>query len=446
MMQFLNSIITIAGASVVIFITEWRLGLVIVGVGILSFYMQHRFTKPLAQVGTAQLAANADSLKAATNIFSGAVTIRAYNMQDRAYLAFDKENMRLKKLDYRRGMIRLGQRLFGTVEGWLTLTVTFGLGGWLVARGEMPFNLLASVYIMASSLTAAIGDLGNNYANLQPPIAGAKRVFAVLDRNDAGISKTPTYPIAVNPSTHSIAAGSPTRPMTASPPANNALSVRNLTFQYRDAAAPALHNISLEIQENEMVVFIGESGSGKSTLLKILAGLYHRDDLDITIGGQPFAATPLEKWRHNFAYVDQNSKLFDMTIRENIALGSIAQNPTPDEEAVHIAAKAAAVHDFILSLPEGYDTKCGEGGEALSGGQKQRIAIARALMKKTPNSGGVLVFDEATAALDAETEARIMETIQTLRGQYTILMATHNPGGVTGVHRVVRLDDGRVCC
>ncbi|MCL2188071.1 MAG: ABC transporter ATP-binding protein/permease [Defluviitaleaceae bacterium] len=408
LMQLINSLITIVGASIVVFAVDLRLGAAVFAVGVVSFFMQHRFTKPLARIGKTQLEANADAVKSVSNIFAGAITLRAYHMQSQVYLSFDKENARLKKLEFRRGLIRMGQRLFGTVEGWLTLAVVFGFGGYLVTAGYIPFPVLASAYIMAASLTSSIGSLGENFANLQPPIAGAERVFAILERElpqKNGASQTAK---------------------------DYALRLENLTFQYRDAQSPVVENFSLHIAENEMVAFTGASGSGKSTLLKAITGLYARDDLNMHIGDLSFAQSTLENWRLHFAYVDQSGKLFDMTIRENIALG--AGGNATDEEII-AAAKAAAIHDFIETLEQGYDTPCGEKGASFSGGQRQRIAIARALIKKAP----VLVFDEATSALDAETEQEILQTVETLRKEYTILMATHNLESAKMADRVVSL-------
>ena len=143
-------------------------------------------------------------------------------------------------------------------------------------------------------------------------------------------------------------------------------------------------------------------------------------------------------WRRNFAYVDQSCKLFDMSIRENIALGSGAASAEDSE--ILAAAKRAAAHDFIESLEGGYDAPCGEKGGTLSGGQKQRIAIARALVKKAP----ILVFDEATSALDAESERYIMETIESLRSDHTILITTHNLENIANADKIVVMDKGSI--
>ena len=396
-MMLLMSIITIVGATVVVFTHDWRLGLATLAVGITSFIMQKRFTKPLAEIGKQQLDVNAEAVKSVSNIFSGAMAIRTYNMQPQAYLTFDKENKRLRALGFRQGFITMGQNLFRTVEGWLTLISVFGLGGWLAATGRIEFYTIAAVFVMSSSLSSAIGSLGANYAGLQPPLAGAKRVFAILDKPDITTKK----------------AGSDT------PAKGHALHIKDFTFRYQDGATDVLQNINLTIPENQMVALVGESGSGKSTLLRAIMGMYERETMPITLGDLPFDNSSLKNWRSNFAYVDQTCKLFDMTIKENIAMGLMG-NAT--DAAVIEAAKKAQIHDFIESLEDGYNTPCGENGASLSGGQKQRIAIARALIKNAP----VLLFDEATSALDAETEAQIMDTIHSLRGQHTIIYTTHH--------------------
>ena len=414
LMMLLNGIITAIGATVVVFVADWRLGFATLAVGILSFFMQHRFTEPLAKIGKERLEVNAEALKATSNIFSGAMTIRAYNMQSQAFLTFDRESSRLRTLDIRQGLIRMGQSLFATVRGWLTLVVVFGFGGWLAATGRIEFHVIASVYIMAASLTSAISSLGQNYANLQPPIAAAKRVFSILEKGEiegktGGVERTANgYDI----------------------------SVRDFSFRYSDAPTDVLKNINLEVRENETIALVGESGSGKSTLLRAIVGMYERTDIDIRVGDLSFGESSLKNWRNHFAYVEQNCRLFDMSIFENISMGALGAS----REDVVAAAKRAMAHEFIEQLELGYDTPCGEQGGVLSGGQKQRIAIARALVKKAP----VLLFDEPTSALDKESERQIMETIRSLASDHTVLFTTHSLGNAELADRVVVMRDGEI--
>jgi len=414
-LMFTMCIMTIAGSIGVIFAMEWRIGLASLGVGILSFFMQKRFTKPLAEVGKRRMEVNAEAVKSTSNIFSGAMAIRAYNMQPQAFLTFDKENRRLRKLDIKQGFITMGQNIFATIEGWLTLLVVFGFGGWLAATGVIEFHTVAAIFVMSSTFTSNIGHLGTTIANLQPPIAGAKRVFAVLDQ---GAENTKKYGVTRNVKGYAI-------------------NIKNFNFKYRDGETDTLKNITLNIPENKMVALVGASGSGKSTLLRAILGMYDRDDMSISLGDLHFNESSLHGWRRNFAYVDQSCKLFDMTVKENIAMGVGGE---ACDEDVTLAAKRASAHEFIAEMENGYDTPCGEKGDTLSGGQKQRIAIARALVRKAP----VLLFDEATSALDKDSERHIMDTIEGLRDSHTILYTTHNMDNVKTADIVVVMDAGNV--
>jgi ABC-type multidrug transport system fused ATPase/permease subunit len=343
-------------------------------------------------------------------------------MQPQAFLTFDHENNRLKKLQIRRGLITMGQNLFGTVEGWLTLMVVFGFGGWLAATGRMEFYMVAVVFGMSSALSSSIGRMGAVYAGLQPPIAGAKRVFNILDKGEE-YSKVQKLKTSIAAKSNEIN--------------GYALEAKNLNFKYLDADTEILKDISFDAAENQMIAFVGESGSGKSTMLRAIIGMYERENLGLHLGGVPFNDCPTKDWRKYFAYVDQSCMLFDMSIKENIAMGSGGE---ASDEDVIAAAKQAAIHDFIESLEEGYDAPCGEKGGTLSGGQKQRIAIARALVKKAP----ILVFDEATSALDKESERNIMDTIKSLRNDHTILIATHNLKSIVDADKILVFEEGRI--
>jgi len=417
LMAFLSLIITIVGSSIVVFAVDWRLGASAFAVGLLGFLMQNRFTKPLSKLGKDRLEVNSASVKTMSNIFSGAIAIRAFNMQGNAAAAFDAENKQLRVLDFKRAFITMWQRLFLSVQGWLTLVVVFVLGGWLVIDGQLEFHLLMLTPFMCLTIATAFGQIGEAYAGLQPPIAGAKRVFAILEADTA---RPPA-----------------SRGGDMLPPVGYNLTINNLNFKYMDAETETLRDVTLEVPENKMIALVGESGSGKSTLLRTIIGMYERDEMPISIGGSAFGDNNLGQWRQNFAYVDQSCKLFDMSVKENIAMGAGGQ--ATDEE-IRSAAVRAFAHDFIAELDGGYDAPCGEKGGTLSGGQKQRIAIARALVKGAP----ILVFDEATSALDNESERNIMETINSLRTDHTILITTHNLENIVTADVVVVLYNGRV--
>ncbi|MDR2182807.1 MAG: ABC transporter ATP-binding protein/permease [Clostridiales bacterium] len=416
---FLRCIISITASSIVVFAVDWRIGAAAFGVGLLGLIVQSRFTKPLAKVGKDRLNANAASVKALSNIFSGAIAIRAFNMQDEAAAAFDIENKMLRALDFKQAFISMWQNLYRNAQGWLMLVVVFVLGGWLVADGQLYLYQLMLVPMMCLTIAESFGQIGEAYAGLQPPIAGAKRVFNILEsRRDAG-------------------RGGGVVPAATAMPSAYDLNIHDLNFRYLDAEGDALVGISLDIPENKMVALVGESGSGKSTLLRAIIGMYERDKMPIHLGDMAFGHSALAAWRRNFAYVDQSCKLFDMSVAENIAMGA---GGAATREEIAAAAKRAAAHDFISELDGGYDAPCGEKGGILSGGQKQRIAIARALVKKAP----ILVFDEATSALDGESERHIMDTIESLRRDHTILITTHNLENIVTADTIVVMDAGKV--
>jgi len=411
--QFLTPVITGALSSVTLFVIDWRLGLAAMALGAFAYFTQSHFVKPLAKIGRERLDANASAVKEVSNIFQGAISIRTFNMQDKALESASKQMNAIKMLDFRQAFIAMGKRLFTTAQGWLALVTTFGFGGWLVATGQMDFPVLLLALPLLEGVSNQMGDIGEAVADMQPPLEAAKRIFAIID--NASVSQDRG---------HLDFDGS-------------ALHIRGLNFRYQNAELDTLRDINLDINVGEMVAFVGASGSGKSTILRIIAGFYEREQLGLTLGGASSDDVSIAAWRKNFAYVDQSCTLFDMTVRENIALG---RKGKVDDADIIAAAKQAFSHDFIEQLDQKYDSPCGEKGGILSGGQKQRIAIARALIKGSP----ILVFDEATSALDGDSEKYVMDTIESLRSNHTILITTHNLKTITTVDKIVVMDKGRI--
>ena len=423
---FLSNLIAIVFSAVTVFVIDLRLGIGAVIVGAIIFAAQYVLAEPLAKLGKDRLEANADAVKATSNIFAGALTIRAFGRQQRSLIEFDTGNGRLKKLEFKQAFLGMWQDVFTSVQGWLSMMLIFALGGWFVIQGSLYFHQLMMVFPLAGAMSSAMSQIGATYAGLQPPLVAARRVFDVIDS------------VPDSPSLRGRLSRSNSEPRHSGlDPESSHIFLHNLNFTYKNADQNALSDINLNIDENEMVAFVGESGSGKSTLLRLIMGMYERDSLNMRIGGLPFSADNLPEWRSQFSYVDQSCKLFDMTIAENIAMGS--QGTATDNEIKQAAARAFA-HDFITTLPEGYNTDCGEKGGSLSGGQKQRIAIARALCRKSK----VLVFDEATSALDAESERNVMQTIEDLRRDHTVLITTHNLHNIKTADKIVVMDNGRV--
>ena len=220
-------------------------------------------------------------------------------------------------------------------------------------------------------------------------------------------------------------------------PFHTALELSQITYTYPGAAEPALKDISLIIQRGESIGFIGASGAGKSTLVDILLGLLTPNTGEVRVDGKNIQAS-LRNWQDQIGYVPQSIFLTDDTLRRNVAFG-LPDNQI-DDAAITRAICAAQLEDFANSLPQGLDTLVGERGVRLSGGQRQRIGIARALYHEPP----VLVLDEATSALDATTEQEVMDAVNALHGNKTLLIVAHRLSTVSRCNRLYRLAQGKV--
>jgi ATP-binding cassette, subfamily B, putative efflux pump len=210
----------------------------------------------------------------------------------------------------------------------------------------------------------------------------------------------------------------------------------HVSFTYEDEEAFVLNDINLHVQPGQSVAFVGMSGGGKSTLISLISRFYDVTEGRILIDGRDIRDYKVRSLRDKIGIVLQDTVLFSESVKENILMGK----PDATEEEVIQAAKAANAHDFILGLPEGYDTKVGERGVKLSGGQKQRIAIARVFLKNPP----ILIFDEATSALDLESEHLIQEALEELAKERTTFIVAHRLSTITHVDRIVLLEHGKI--
>jgi ATP-binding cassette subfamily B protein len=209
-----------------------------------------------------------------------------------------------------------------------------------------------------------------------------------------------------------------------------------VSFTYPGQNQAAISDLNLKIAAGETVAFVGSTGGGKSTLIKLLLRFHDPQQGSIQLDGQAIAGIQLQDLRRTIGYVAQDTFLADASVAENIAYGS---RDTP-REAVIAAAKAAEAHEFISQLPQGYDTQVGERGMKLSGGQRQRLALARAILKNPP----ILILDEATSAVDNETEAAIQRSLDRLVVGRTSLIIAHRLSTVRHAHCIHVLDHGRI--
>jgi ATP-binding cassette subfamily C protein CydC len=219
-------------------------------------------------------------------------------------------------------------------------------------------------------------------------------------------------------------------------PDNYQLQITNLTFKYPTQSTLALQNVSFTIPAGKSLAIVGPSGAGKSTITSLLFRFWDYEVGDILLKDTPLKALEQDEVRKRFALVSQNSYFFNTSIRENLRM---ARRGVTSEQMEN-AARAVQIHEFIISLPDGYDTFIGEQGLRLSGGERQRLAIARALLKDAP----ILLFDEPTANLDPLTEKQVLQTLfETMKGK-TSLLITHHLIGLENMDEILVMDEGKI--
>lgn len=292
---------------------------------------------------------------------------------------------------------------------------------WIGARdvreGLMTVGELVQFVIYAVMVAGAVGALTEVWSELQRAAGATERLVELLGAEDAVTD--PVTPIAV-PDVQ-----------------NGAISFDNVIFRYPGRpTVSALDGVNLTVKPGETVALVGPSGAGKTTVIQLIQRFYDPSEGAITVGGVDLRAMKRADFRQHMALVPQDPVIFADTARENIRFG----RPSATDAEVEAAAKAAAAHDFLTALPEGYDSYVGERGVMLSGGQKQRIAIARAILRDAP----ILLLDEATSALDAESESAVQAAVEDLARTRTTLIVAHRLATVKKADRIVVFDAGKI--
>lgn len=298
--------------------------------------------------------------------------------------------------------------------GKLVTAATLWLGARLVIEGELTVGQLVAFNMLAGRVSQPIMRLAQLWTDFQQTGISVQRLGDILNsRSELSSANRSTLP-----------------------PLQGRIEFDRVSFRYRPDGPEVLREVSLSILPGQVIGIVGRSGSGKSTLTKLVQRLYVPERGRILVDGIDLALADPSSLRRQIGVVLQENVLFNATIRENIALA----DPGLPVEAVIGAAKLAGAHDFILELPEGYDTVVGEHGATLSGGQRQRIAIARALIANPR----VLIFDEATSALDYESERVIQNNMKAICQGRTVIIIAHRLSAVRQAHRILVLDRGQL--
>lgn len=346
--------------------------------------------------------------------FSGIKIVRAFGLEDREKEKFREHNDRFLKV--MKKSVKYVQitspllEILGALSGGLILWY----GGNQVVSGEVTQGTFVAFIVALFMTYGPVRLLFKNYANVQSSLAGAERVFAVLDREEeasqGGQLELSRF--------------------------NNRIEFRDVNFRYPSRSAMVLTDINLTVNKSEILAIVGMSGAGKTTLVDLLFRFSKVTSGQILIDGVDVNEFDLASLRKQMALVTQETFLFNDTIRNNILFG----NPEADEAQIMGAAKAAYVDNFVSHLDDGYNTFIGERGVRLSGGQRQRIAIARAILRNAP----ILVLDEATSSLDSESEKLVQDALHNLMEHRTTFVIAHRLSTIKHADRIIVLEHGKI--
>jgi subfamily B ATP-binding cassette protein MsbA len=297
--------------------------------------------------------------------------------------------------------------------GGVGVAVIIWVGGYSVMKGETTPGAFFSFLTALALLYAPIRDLNKVNLEIQEGLAAAVRVFELLDTVPEIQDTNGSIPL---------------------PPVSKGIEFRNVTFKYENE--PVLKDITLHVRMGEVIAIVGMSGAGKTSLVNLLPRFYEVNEGGIFIDGHDLREVTLRSLRGQIGLVTQQTILFNDTVRNNIAYGDLHRT----EEAIVEAATAARAHDFIVKLPQGYETIIGEQGVKLSGGERQRLSIARALLKNAP----ILILDEATSSLDSESETEVQKALERLMEHRTVFVIAHRLSTIRNAHRIIVLSEGRI--
>lgn len=359
---------------------------------------------------------NAETQSYLVEVVSGIQTVKAQNMELRSRWQWQQRYGRYVSAGFKTVLTSTTAGAMSSFLNQLSGLLVLWVGAYLVLQGELSLGQLIAFRIIAGYVTSPLLRLAQLWQNFQEVGLSIERLSDIVD----------TSPEADELDRLNI-------PM---PPIQGRVTYDNVSFRFGTTGPLQLNNISLEFPPGGFVGVVGQSGSGKSTLMKLLPRLYDIESGRILIDGYDITKVELYSLRQQIGIVPQDTLLFDGTVQENIALNS------PDASADEIikAAEVAAAHEFIMGLPNGYNTRVGERGASLSGGQRQRIAIARTVMQNPR----LLIMDEATSALDYDSERRVcMNLADYFRGR-TVFFITHRLSTIKHANIILMMDQGSV--
>jgi len=412
---FLSAIALYVGIFVMIGLSDWVLLLIVVASAVFLFIIMFSYTRRSRPLFRSIQNKFGDLNSVLSENIRAARVVRAFAAEQIEIAKFEHENDQYYQLSLKMAKLR---SLMNVVFPFILSFGSFLLlliGGKEVILGNLQVGTLVAINSYLLLLRVPTRNMTQAIINYQEGVAAMNRIYEIIDMD----KKIKNKPGAIE-----------------LPPVKGEIAFKNVTFAYRQGEEPVLRNISLKISPGETVAFLGTTGSGKSTIVSLVPRFYDPQEGAVFIDDYDIRDVTIESLRRQIALVQQEAFLFARTIRENIAFGK----PDATDEEVIRAAKIAQAHDFIMAMPEGYDTAVGERGETLSGGQKQRLTIARALLLDCP----ILIMDDSSSALDFETEHQFQTAIKELIKNRTTLIVTQRLSTIKYATKIVVMDRGKI--
>lgn len=414
-MDILPSLVTLVGVMGYLIYLNWRLTLITLLVIPLLSWIIKKFGVEMHEVSRDAQRKAADITSILQETISGVRVIKAFATEKQEIKKFSEESEKSFWLSLKQSQINVTQTPLLAFLQMLAVALVIWYGSFEVVSGRLKAADLIAFFAGVAMIADPISRLGNINSTIQQALASAERIFEVIDIK-------PT--IVENPNPIELL------------PIKGKVEFKNVSFKYEQNEKGILHNVNLSANPGEIIALVGRSGAGKSTLVNLIPRFYDPQDGDIFIDGLSLKDLKLETYRKQLGIIHQEIVLFSGTIRDNIAYAKV---DALDEE-VEMAAKSANAHDFILELPDGYNSMIGERGIRLSGGERQRIAIARALLMNPK----ILIFDEATSALDSESEQKVQEAMGRLMAGRTVFIIAHRLSTVQHATKIIVLDEGQI--